>query len=84
MTIFGTVGGPILGLFTLGMATITANERGSVFGLAIGVALSMWIGFAEKPPQVKLPKSVEDCSSFEVGPFNSTSSIPENFPDNKE
>jgi sodium-coupled monocarboxylate transporter 8/12 len=82
LTIFGTVGGPILALFTLGMATITANERGSVFGLALGVALSMWIGFADKAPPVKLHKSVEDCSQF--GLFNLTSSIPVNVPDNNE
>lgn len=84
LTVFGTVGGPILGLFTLGMATVTANERGSVFGLALGVALSMLVGFAEKPPQVKLHKSVEDCSNFGVGPLNLTSSIPGIVPDNKE
>lgn len=82
LIIFGTVGGPILGLFTLGMATLTANERGSVFGLALGVATSMWIGFADKPLPVKLEKLVTDCAQF--GLFNVTSSIPINVPNDKE
>ena len=82
LIIFGTVGGPILALFTLGMSTITANERGSVLGLFVGVASSMWIGFAKKPPPIKLSRSVEDCSQF--GLFNLTSSIPEIVPDNNQ
>lgn len=52
LTIFGVVGGPLLGLFTLGMSTKEANEKGSVFGLFAGIIVSMWIGFGNpKPPQ---------------------------------
>lgn len=51
LTIFGIVGGPLLGLFTLGMGSTVANEIGSVIGLFTGIAISMWIGFGKpKPP----------------------------------
>lgn len=51
LTIFGVVGGPLLGLFTLGMGTTSANEGGSIIGLFCGIIISMWIGFGyPKPP----------------------------------
>lgn len=49
LVIFGAVGGPLLGLFTLGMFFISTNENGSVIGLIGGVIVSLWIGFAKKP-----------------------------------
>lgn len=50
LTIFGAVGGPLLALFTLGMATQAAEAEGSVVGLFLGVFISLWIGFQPKPP----------------------------------
>lgn len=51
LTVFGVVGGPLLGLFTLGMSLKRANEKGSVLGLFTGIIISMWIGFGKpKPP----------------------------------
>lgn len=51
LTIFGVVGGPLLGLFTLGMGTQGANEKGSIVGLFSGIIIGMWIGFGKpKPP----------------------------------
>lgn len=53
LTIFGVVGGPLLGLFTLGMGMPEANEKGSITGLFAGIIISMWIGFGKpKPPPV--------------------------------
>jgi solute carrier family 5 (sodium-coupled monocarboxylate transporter), member 8/12 len=82
LTIFGTVGGPIFALFTLGMSTMSANEPGAVFGLFSGIIFSMWIGFSKKPPAIQLPKSVEDCSQF--GLYNVTKNIPEKASENIE
>jgi len=66
LTIFGVVGGPLLSLFTLGMCTETANQRGSIPGLVIGLGLSIWIGFGgPKPPNDRLLEfSTDDCTQF--------------------
>ncbi|XP_037081231.1 putative sodium-dependent multivitamin transporter [Pollicipes pollicipes] len=61
LTIFGAVGGPLLGVFTLGMAVPCANQRGAVTGLLLGLALTLWIGFAPKPAPVALPVSSDLC-----------------------
>ncbi|XP_076255545.1 putative sodium-dependent multivitamin transporter [Rhynchophorus ferrugineus] len=61
LTIFGLVGGPLLGLFSLGMFTLTANEVGSVTGLAFGVAMAGWMAFSPKPVTPALPTSTDGC-----------------------
>lgn len=50
LTVFGAVGGPLLALFTLGMSSPHANELGAVVGTFAGLFISLWIGFAPKPP----------------------------------
>lgn len=56
LTIFGVVGGPLLGLFTLGMLTLKANQKGALTGLVTSLAFLFWIGFGgPKPAPVPLP-----------------------------
>ena len=70
LTIFGVVGGPLLGLFTLGMAFPRANQVGSLIGTTVSLAFLFWIGFGQpKPPVVPLPLSVSGCG-------NATSAAP--------
>ena len=65
LVLFGVVGGPLLSLFTLGMATEIANEWGVVPSLLIGIGVSLWIGFSPKPlSDRQLKFSTEDCSDF--------------------
>lgn len=51
LVVFGAVGGPLFGLFTLGMSLPCANEFGAVIGTFLGLAVSLWIGFGQPKPQ---------------------------------
>lgn len=56
LTIFGVVGGPLLGLFSLGMMTTRANQKGALLGLVTSLALLFWIGFGTpRPTAVTMP-----------------------------
>lgn len=64
LTIFGVVGGPILGLYTLGMFTESATQRGVVTGLVTSMVFCLWVGFGQpKPASPSLAVSIAGCNS---------------------
>lgn len=78
LKIFGMVGGPILGLFCLGMFFPWANSVGALVGLAGGLGLSFWVGVGSILTRTSGPSGprslVSDCRSGLV-PNNSTVAV---------
>ncbi|XP_047525468.1 putative sodium-dependent multivitamin transporter [Pieris napi] len=63
LTIFSAVGGPLFGVFTLGMFTTYATEMGVSLSLLSGMSLTLLMNFGgPRPPLGKLPLSVGNCS----------------------
>ncbi|XP_051857700.1 sodium-coupled monocarboxylate transporter 1-like [Antechinus flavipes] len=52
LSIFGMIGGPLLGLFSLGILVPIANSLGAFVGLIFGFAISLWVGIGAQlyPP----------------------------------
>ncbi|KAG5308544.1 SC5A8 protein, partial [Pseudoatta argentina] len=64
LTIFGVVGGPLLGVFTLGMGTESATESGAIIGALTAFSFLFWIVFGQpRPMPPKLPTSIEGCDN---------------------
>ncbi|UYV76494.1 hypothetical protein LAZ67_14000717, partial [Cordylochernes scorpioides] len=64
LTVLGVVGGPLLGLFTLGMLCPGASSNGALVGLLCSLGVSLWTGFGARftmPPPPTLPLSADGC-----------------------
>ncbi|XP_041109855.1 sodium-coupled monocarboxylate transporter 1-like [Polyodon spathula] len=48
LSIFGMIGGPLLGLFALGILFPLANPTGGLAGLVCGFAVSLWVGIGSQ------------------------------------
>jgi len=73
LSIFGMVGGPLLGLFTLGMFFPWANYKGAMVGTFTGLAIIFWIGVGVQVEKAlghihtpKLNYSLEGCPRYNV------------------
>lgn len=63
LTIFGIVGGPLLGLFSLGMFSTRANEKGAISGMVVALMFAMWMAFGgPRPSPIPLPRSTDGCA----------------------
>lgn len=77
LSIFGLLGGPLLGLFTLGFLFPFANSLGAACGLMCGIALPTWIYVGSKtyPPQTHYLRKLELDTSGCNFAFNITAPI---------
>lgn len=76
LTIFGVVGGPLMGLFTLGMIFPFTSQRAVIPSFLIALFLGLWIGFGgPKPPVMRLPGGTS-CPNGNVTEIMSCSSSP--------
>ncbi|KAM4748822.1 sodium-coupled monocarboxylate transporter 1 [Rhinophrynus dorsalis] len=83
LSIFGIIGGPLLGLFSLGIIIPFANSTGATIGLLSGFTVSLWVGVGAQiyPPLPirSLPKilSTAGCNLSSVeNNWNSTTELP--------
>ncbi|XP_053200203.1 sodium-coupled monocarboxylate transporter 1 [Scomber japonicus] len=79
ISIFGVTGGPLLGMFALGIFCPFANSKGALSGLLSGLAVSLWvcIGAQIYPPTPEmsrpLPLTTQGCNFTTTNNFNWTS-----------
>ncbi|UYV61443.1 hypothetical protein LAZ67_1004869 [Cordylochernes scorpioides] len=77
LSLFGMMGGPLLGLFTLGMFFPWPNPVGAGVGLLAGLSFSFWVAigaFLYKTPPIPKPTSVIGCATDQLL-ANATSSF---------
>ncbi|XP_046741740.1 putative sodium-dependent multivitamin transporter isoform X2 [Diprion similis] len=77
LTIFGVVGGPLLGMFTLGMFTESATQRGAITGTLVALIFCLWIGFGQpRPSAPRLSTTDAGCNANYTGILNATTEAP--------
>lgn len=77
LTIFGVVGGPLLGIFTLGMGTESATESGVITGTLTSLVFLFWVAFGQpRPMPPVLPTTTEGCDANNI--VNATLSVFQN------
>uniref|UniRef100_A0A3Q1H4W5 Sodium-dependent multivitamin transporter n=1 Tax=Acanthochromis polyacanthus TaxID=80966 RepID=A0A3Q1H4W5_9TELE len=69
-SIFGMVGGPLLGLFCLGMFFPWANPIGAVVGLVAGLAMAFWIGIGSFVMRMSGSTPVPPLNTTALPPFD--------------
>ncbi|KAM8972006.1 sodium-coupled monocarboxylate transporter 1-like [Pelodytes ibericus] len=81
LSIFAMVGGPLLGLFSLGFFFPFVNPVGAIIGLLCGFSMSLWVGIGAQiyPPLPEwsrpLPLTTVGCNFTNEGNWTSTTEM---------
>lgn len=79
LALFGAIGGPLLGIFTLGLFVPFANSIGAICGILTGLFVSFWITVGAqmfKPPSTQFCQSTTRCSDFTKDIHFNLSAVP--------
>nr|XP_033809298.1 sodium-coupled monocarboxylate transporter 1-like [Geotrypetes seraphini] len=78
LSIFGMVGGPLLGLFSLGILFPCANSIGAIVGLIAGFTISLWVGIGAQLypplPERSLPLNLSTAGCNMSHPYDISNS----------
>ncbi|CAL8340284.1 unnamed protein product [Lota lota] len=75
LSIIGIIGGPLLGLFFLGMLFRTTNSIGGLMGLLAGLILTTWVGIGAQ----MYPPTAEKTNLLSFSTFNCSNSTGDNY-----
>lgn len=79
LTVFGIVGGPLLGLFTLGMCTRSCSPKSAFISFFASLILGFWIGFGSLSSglqPIPLQTSLLKCTSNNSNLSEQSNTIP--------
>lgn len=77
LSIMGSISGPVLGIFTLGMFCERANEEGAIVGMLTALLMCMWASFGQPRPHIHSPPGSTSGCNFTVLPTDATLSTDE-------
>ncbi|XP_045700407.1 sodium-dependent multivitamin transporter [Phyllostomus hastatus] len=75
ISIFGMVGGPLLGLFCLGMFFPCANPPGAIVGLLAGLIMAFWIGIGSIVTRMGSGMASSPLNGSSLSPSSNLSTI---------
>ncbi|KAG5276524.1 hypothetical protein AALO_G00106640 [Alosa alosa] len=72
LSIFGMVGGPLLGVFCLGMFFPWANSVGALVGLVAGLVMAFWIGIGSFVTRLSVPDTLPAVNTTAIPSISNT------------
>ncbi|KAG0410613.1 hypothetical protein HPB47_012270 [Ixodes persulcatus] len=74
-----SIGGPLLGLFTMGMFIPHVNSKGALLGVLSSLAITLWISIGSMTAAIPYPSppvSMDGCMSLYMNVTNSSTYMP--------